>query len=249
MTYIIRVLGLFKNYLLYRRNEGRVTSNPLLLRPLIGDIYMSDNKSQIVSLTNVYMYYAYISKPGDNKFSPGTQQWKVTACISKSEAKAFKKLGINKTVKEYDTESFTKAFKTSPPAEFANSDDEYFTINFTQNTHIGQDITNKPSWLQPEAYLEDASGELQHVTDTINIGNGSKGDVRIKVREGQNGLNSQLHSVLVRELVEFEAASGEADEWASKAGVDLRAIRSEATPSPTRVHSAPQAEVDADLPF
>lgn len=211
---------------------------------------MSNNKPQIVSLTNVYMYYTFISKPTDNKFSPGTQQWKVTACISKSEAKAFKKLGINKTVKEYDTESFTKAFKTAPPAEFSNSDDEYFTINFTQNTHIGQDITNKPAWLQPEAYLEDASGELQHVTDTIKIGDGSKGDVRIKVREGQNGLNSQLHSVLVRELVEYEAsASGGSDDWAAKAGVDLRAIRAEATPSPTRVATSPVADMDDDLPF
>ena len=212
---------------------------------------MSENKTsnQILSLNNVYFYYTFISKPSDNRFSPGAQEWKTTVCVSKAEAKAFKKLGINKTVKEFDSESFLKTFKVEPPAEFANSDDEYFTISFTQSTHIGTDITNKPSWLQPEAYLENATGELDHVTDTITVGNGSKGDVRIKVREGKNGLNSQLHSILVRNLVEFEQTSAPADDWASRAGVDLRSIRTD-SPTATQISAAPPADKeDDDLPF
>lgn len=211
---------------------------------------MSDKKtSQIISLQNVYFYYTFISKPAPNRFSPGTEEWKTTVCISKSEAKAFKKMGINKTVKEFDAETFLKTFKVEPPAEFVNDDDEYFTISFTQSTHIGTDVTNKPSWLQPEAYLENAAGELEHVTDTILVGNGSKGDVRIKVREGRNGLNSQLHSVLVRDLVEFEQSGGGTDDWASRAGVDLRARHADSTPTPSQIGSAPSAEADDDLPF
>ena len=100
-----------------------------------------------------------------------------------------------------------------------------------------------------EAYLENAAGELEHVTDTILVGNGSKGDVRIKVREGRNGLNSQLHSVLVRDLVEFEQSGGGTDDWASRAGVDLRARHADSTPTPSQIGSAPSAEADDDLPF
>ena len=158
-------------------------------------------------------------------------------------------MGINKTVKEFDAETFLKTFKVEPPAEFVNDDDEYFTISFTQSTHIGTDVTNKPSWLQPEAYLENAAGELEHVTDTILVGNGSKGDERIKLREGRNGLNSQLHSVLVRDLVEFEQSGGGTDDWASRAGVDLRARHADSTPTPSQIGSAPSAEADDDLPF
>ena len=56
----------------------------------------------LIKLENVYFYYTKIAEPQLDKFDPTGLQKKfgITVALTKADAKEFKKLKLNKTVKE-----------------------------------------------------------------------------------------------------------------------------------------------------
>lgn len=189
---------------------------------------MSQN---LVKLENVYFLYTKIAEAQKDPFDPTglTKKFSVTICLSKADAKEFKKLKLNKTVKEISGEEFRTKYKIDPPEEFANEDDEYFVIGFSQKATY-PDGKDTPEWTWPKTYLLE-DGKPVDRTSTL-VGNGSFGDLRFSTRESKaNGqVNTYLHSILVKSLVPVERRG---DEWA-QAGEDS---------------ASASFQADDDLPF
>lgn len=188
---------------------------------------MSQN---LIKLENVYFLYTKIAEPQVDAFDPTgtTKKFSVTVCLSKADAKEFKKLKLNKTVKEVSGEEFRTKYKIDPPEEFANEDDEYYVIGFSQKATY-PDGKPTPDWTWPKTYLLE-DGKPVDRTSTL-VGNGSFGDIRFSTRESKaNGqVNTYLHSILVKSLVPVERRG---DEWAN-AGEE----------------AATATQLDDDLPF
>lgn len=170
---------------------------------------MSQN---LIKLENVYFYYTRIAEPMKDAFDPTGLQKKfgITVALSKAEAKEFKKLKLNKTVKEISGAEFKEKYKVDAPAEFANEDDEYYIITLSAKATYA-DGNPTPDWTWPKTYLLE-DGKPTDRTSTL-VGNGSKGDIRMAARTSPSGqTNVSLHSILVKELVPVEKRG---DEWAS----------------------------------
>lgn len=187
---------------------------------------MSQN---LIKLENVYFLYTKIAEPQVDAFDTtgNTKKFSIQVLLSKNDAKEFKKLKLNKTVKEVTAEDLRTKFKIEPPEEFVNDDDEYFIIGFSQKATYS-DGNPTPDWTWPKTYLLE-DGKPVDRTSTL-VGNGSFGDIRISTRESKaNGqINTYLHSILVKSLVPVERRG---DEWATAAE-----------------EASPQGE-DDDLPF
>ena len=165
----------------------------------------------LIKLENVYFYYTKISEPQLDKFDPTGLQKKfgITVALTKADAKEFKKLKLNKTVKELTEQEFLDKYKAIPDA-LKNDDDEYFTINVTAKATY-PDGNPTPDWTWPKTYLWENEKPVES-TKTL-VGNGSRGHLRISTKESKSGqLNVSLHSILVYDLVPFEKRG---DEWAN----------------------------------
>lgn len=173
---------------------------------------MSQN---LIKLENVYFLYPKIAEAQKDPFDVNglTKKFSVTACLSKADAKEFKKLKLNKTIKEISGEEFRTKYKIDPPEAFANEDDEYFIVGFSQKATF-PDGNPTPEWTWPKTYLLE-DGKPVDRTSTL-VGNGSFGDLRISTRESKaNGqVNTYLHSILVKDLIPVERRG---DEWANAA--------------------------------
>ncbi len=170
-------------------------------------------QTTLLKLEDVYFYYTKIAKPEVDSYDPEglMQKYSITVALTKAQAKEFKKHKLNKTVKDRTEEEFLKSYKVIPEA-LKNDDDEYFIISFT-NKATYADGNPRPDWTRPKTYLWQNEAPVE-ATETL-VGNGSRGDLRIKINESKTGqLNTELHSILVYDLVPFERRG---DEWASAA--------------------------------
>lgn len=168
----------------------------------------------LIKLENVYFYYTRIAEPQLDAFDPAGLQKKFTTtiCLSKAEAKEFKRLKLNKTVKEISGEEFRSKYRVDPPEEFKNEDDEYYMIGVSVKATYA-DGNPTPDWTHPKTYI--LENELPVERTSTLVGNGSSGDIRLSTRESKSGqVNVYLHSILVRNLIPFEKAD-RSDEWAN----------------------------------
>ena len=183
-----------------------------------------------IKLEDVYFYFTNIAQPVWKYQSKTEKEYTVQVAVSKAQAKEFKALGLNKTVKAVETSEFEAAYKTKPPYP---DYDEQLMISVTQNVSK-KDGTPLPDFLRPLTYIEER-GKVVLSTDTL-VGNGSKGDLRFTTLESLDGKKPtvKLHSILVKELIKYEKKG---DEWASAAGVD------------TFTNATPATNADEDLLF
>lgn len=174
----------------------------------------------LIKLENVYFYYTKIAEPQKDVFDPTGLQKKfgITVAMTKAEAKEFKKLKLNKTVKEISGEEFIAKYKAIPDA-LKNDDDEYYLISVTTKATY-PDGNPTPDWTYPKTYILQNEKPVES-TKTL-VGNGSFGDLRISTKESKNSgsLNVNLHSILVRDLVPYETRG---DEWANPGQDDAAA--------------------------
>lgn len=168
--------------------------------------------SDLIKLENVYFYWTKMNQPQVDKFDPEMKKYSINVAVTKAEAKRFKALKLNKTVKEMTGEEFEAFAKTPIPADLQNDDNEFFTISFNLK---GLDAAGNliEEWKRPKVYQMVDGKPVDRTSE--NVGNGSKGDLRFNTHEDRTGkVNTYLHSILVKELVPYESRG---DEWASAA--------------------------------
>lgn len=189
-----------------------------------------------LKLENVYFYYTNIAQPRKKYQSQIEKEFGTTIAISKAEAKEFKKLKLNKNIKEVDTAEFEGIYKV--PAPYPDQEEQYL-ITVTKSATY-KDGNPVPEWTHPQTYLMIEGSRVRN--DATLIGNGSRGDIRLELKEGINGTSVKLHSILVHDLIEVTKRG---DEWADGA-VNLTPKASDS--APTAVVS-PTASAGDDLPF
>lgn len=163
-------------------------------------------ESQVIE--GVGFYYTKIQKPTFKYQSQTDKEFVVDVHVDKATAKAWNKEFPKNKAKEMEYDDFVEKFGN----ENAIGDDEQFFIklkkpaNYT-NKDTGQltDISDK---YRPRVFLDDGEGNLEDITFTKLVGNGSKGVVQYEINENSYGTFAKLAAIKVDELVVVEQADG-----------------------------------------
>lgn len=200
-------------------------------------------KNDLIKFENVYFAFTSIAEPKYKYQSKIEKEFGTTIVLSREQSKEFKKLKLNKTVKEVDTSEFEEKFKFSPP--YPEQDEQYVIVVNKRATY--KDGNPTPAFTHPKAYFVENRTVVEN--NSILIGNGSFGNVSLETtyNEALKQTNVNLYSVLIKTLVPYAKRSS-GDEWASEG--EIVAAAPVATPVVTSTPSAnPPVDLDDDLPF
>lgn len=160
-------------------------------------------------IENATLFYAKIKTPSFKYQSTTEKEYAVTALVDKATAKLWNKTFPKQKAKEIDFDDFKEKYGE----EYAIGADEQFTITLKKAAQYKHKETGElvelPDAYKPRAFLDDGNGELEDITFTKLIGNGSKGTVQFEVNENSFGTFAGLIAVRVDELVVVEQSGGD----------------------------------------
>lgn len=155
-------------------------------------------------LENVTLFYPKIKVPSLKYQSQTEREYAVTAQVDKATRNAWNKLYPKQKAREVEYDDFVEKFGK----EYAIGDEEQYLITLKKPAQYKDKITGElkeiPDAYRPRAFLDDGNGELEDITFTKLIGNGSKGVVQYEVNENSYGTFAKLLAVKVDELVVVE---------------------------------------------
>ena len=156
-------------------------------------------------LENVTLFYGKIKTPSLKYQSQTEKEFAITAIVDKQTAKAFGKQFPKQKPKEIDNDEFNERYGEQYAID---GQDEQFLITLkkaaTYKDKETDDIKDIPDAYRPRVFIDDGNGELEDITFTKLIGNGSKGTVQFEVMENSYGTFAKLLAVKVDELVEVQ---------------------------------------------
>ena len=160
-------------------------------------------------LENVTLFYTKIKTPSLKYQSQTEREYAVTAQVDKATRNAWNKNFPKQKAKEVEYDDFVEKFGK----EYAIGDEEQYLITLKKPAQYKDKTTGELKEIQdayrPRAFLDDGNGELEDITFTKLIGNGSKGVVQYEVNENSYGTFAKLLAVKVDELVVVEQAGAE----------------------------------------
>lgn len=197
-------------------------------------------KNDLLKFENVYFAFTSIAEPKYKYQSKIEKEFSTTIVFSKEQSKDFKKLKLNKTVKEVDTSEFEEKYKFAPP--YPDQEEQYVIVVSKRATY--KDGNPTPAFSHPKSYFVQ-DGTI--VENNTLIGNGSFGNISLETNynEALKQTNVNLYSVLIKNLVPYVKRSS-GDEWASEGTVVASPTPVE-TSTVSRKHQVEQ--VEDDLPF
>ena len=157
------------------------------------------------TISNVTFFWTKIQKPSLKFQSQVEKEFVVDVLVDKATAKAFGKEFPKQKAKEIDNDDFNEKFG----AEYAiEGQDEQFIIRLKKGaTYKDKEtgaIKDIPEQYRPRVFLADENDELEDVTFTTLVGNGSKGVVQFDVNTNSFGTFAQLSAIKVENLVKVE---------------------------------------------
>lgn len=147
-----------------------------------------------VIIKDVIFYYAKVQEPALNYAKTGNE-FSVQALITKEEMQKLKVMKINKTFKNIEDEGLLEKFPEGKGR---------YLVSFKcpEKTSTGKELSIR---------VVDASGKV--MPDLV--GNGSKGQLKIWLMEGQGlskgKMNARLNAMMVEALKEYHKKSGDED--------------------------------------
>lgn len=173
--------------------------------------YMSKLNTEAQVIEGVGFYYCKIQQPALKYGSQTEKEFVVDLHVDKATAKAFKKEFPKQGFKEMDYDVFVEKFG----AENAIGDEEQFFIKLKKGANYydkknGSLLTDIAEAFRPRVLLNLGDDELEDITYTKLVGNGSKGVVQYELYESkQYGASAKLLAIKVDELVEYEGKSSD----------------------------------------
>jgi len=155
------------------------------------------------TIENVTFFYAKLKSPSFKYQSNTEKEYSVTALVDKPTAKAWNKQFQKQKAKEVDYDEFVEKYG----AEFAIGDEEQFLITLKKPAQYKDGNPIKENQI-PRAFIDSGDGELEDITFTTLIGNGSKGVIQYDVTSNDYGTFAKLAAIKVDELVVVEEAGG-----------------------------------------
>lgn len=186
-----------------------------------------DTVNQVIE--GVGFYYAKIQQASP-KFNPEEgNEYSVDAHVDKATAKAWNKEFSKNKAKEMEYEKFVEKFGV----ENAIGDDDQFFIKLKKaetykHKTTGED-TPIPEAFRPRVLLDDGEGNLEDVTFTKLVGNGSKGVMQYEINENKYGKFANLVAIKIDELVVYEAKTSDTSDKFNVLG-KVKAIASKPVP-------------------
>jgi hypothetical protein len=179
-----------------------------------------------LKVTDVYFYYTSVGenrkvvfdqyewpKHKQNKF-----EWLTDAVMDEDTADELKEMFPKISVSKYTKQKFMERYKIGEDSELPFDAKKYYVVKVKQacQRNDGSPISNA---LKPRAILVSKDGN-KDITMKANVGNGSHGDLVIRVNHStQYGSHGYLAALLIDSLVEYEASGGV--DIMSELGIDV----------------------------
>lgn len=199
---------------------------------------------------------------GALKYQSKDLEYTVDVVVDKATAKQFKKDYPKNSVKDFDNAEFKEKFKIDPPFP---SQDEQFVIKLKAAAQLKADAAAANlkagdlipyEWNSRPKVFVPVEGGVKDVTLTVLLANGSKGDVAFSVNTNDFGTFPQLTGILVKDLIEYEAQTGNSSAFGSVVGgynSDTSNVKQVPTQQSKEDHTDEPDDVDSDvsddLPF
>ena len=157
------------------------------------------------TISNVTFFWTKIQKPSLKFQSQVEKEFVVDVLVDKATSKAWNKEFPKQKAKEIDNDDFNEKFGAEHAIE---GQDEQFIIRLKKGaTYKDKEtgaIKDIPEQYRPRVFLADENDELEDVTFTTLVGNGSKGVVQFDVNTNSFGTFAQLTAIKVENLVKVE---------------------------------------------
>ena len=157
------------------------------------------------TISNVTFFWTKIQKPSLKYQSQTEKEFVVDVLVDKTTAKAWGKEFPKQKAKEIDNDDFNEKFGAEHAIE---GQDEQFIIRLKKGaTYKDKEtgaIKDIPEQYRPRVFLADENNELEDVTFTTLVGNGSKGVVQFDVNTNSYGTFAQLSAIKVDTLVSVD---------------------------------------------
>lgn len=157
------------------------------------------------TISNVTFFWTKLQKPSLKFQSQVEKEFVVDVLVDKATAKAWNKEFPKQKAKEIDNDDFNEKFGAEHAIE---GQDEQFIIRLKKGaTYKDKEtgaIKDIPEQYRPRVFLADENDELEDVTFTTLVGNGSKGVVQFDVNTNSFGTFAQLSAIKVENLVKVE---------------------------------------------
>lgn len=155
-------------------------------------------------LSDAYLMYVCLQKP--NKDQEGNQKYELKAVVDEDTADAFEAKFKQNKVYKIATEEFENVFKVAAP--FPEQKKQFY-VRFSMPYLDGDEPVAYDAFKRPKAYVPtEQAGVVEDITKTKLIGNGSLGTINFYITEHKGKYFPKMRGVLVNELIEFEARSG-----------------------------------------
>lgn len=165
---------------------------------------MSQLNLETQTIEGVKFYYTKIKSPAFKYQSQTEKEFVVDVQVDKATAKAWNKAFPKSKSKEMDYEDFVEKFG----AENAVGDEEQYFIKLKKPANYKDKETGElkeiPDQYRPRVFIDDENGELEDITFTTLVGNGSVGTIQYEVMENSFGTFAKLLALKVDELVVVE---------------------------------------------
>ena len=157
------------------------------------------------TISNVTFFWTKIQKPSLKYQSQTEKEFVVDVLVDKATAKAWGKEFPKQKAKEIDNDDFNEKYGSEYAIE---NQDEQFIIKLKKNATYKDketgDIKEIPEQYRPRVFLADENNELEDVTYTTLVGNGSKGVAQFDVNTNSYGTFAQLLAIKVDTLVSVD---------------------------------------------
>ena len=163
------------------------------------------------TISNVTFFWTKIQKPSLKYQSQTEKEFVVDVLVDKATAKAWGKEFSKQKAKEIDNDDFIAKFGAEHAIE---GQDEQFIIRLKKGATYKDKETGTikeiPEQYRPRVFLADENDELEDITYTTLVGNGSKGVVQFEVNTNSFGTFAQLSAIKVENLVKVDGGDSTA---------------------------------------
>ena len=165
---------------------------------------MSKLNTEAQVIEGVNLFYVKLNKPSLKYQSQTDKEFSVTVQVDKATKTLWNKTFQNQKCKELEHDDFCEKYGV----EYAIGNEEQYLLTLKKPANYKDKETGQlkdiPDAYRPRALIDDGSGELEDVTFTKLIGNGSKGVVQYEVNSNDYGTFAKLLAIRVDELVVVE---------------------------------------------
>ena len=176
---------------------------------------MSKLNTEDQVIEGVGFYYTKIQNPSP-KFNPADgNEFVVDLHVDKATAKAWSKEFPKNKPKEMEYDEFVEKFGEAN----AIGTEEQFFVKLKKNESYDKNGVRTPidDKYRPRV-LQEVDGELEDITFTKLVGNGSKGVAQYEINENNYGKFANLVAIKVEELDEYVSKGGDVTEKFSALG-------------------------------